>query len=79
MTGAGIAAERQADAPGHGAQPVRLACSRTRDTGQRFSERAPRASGDSTAEAADANQQEGWVAEARHIAQAAPVGAMDAV
>ncbi len=78
MTGAGVAAERQADAPVHGAQPVRLACSRASDAGQRFGESAPRASGGSTAEAPDANKQDGGAAEARHVTQAAPVGAMDA-
>lgn len=78
MTGTGIAAERQADAPVHGTQPFRLACARTSDAGQRFGERLSLASKASTAEAPDTNQQDGRAAEARHITQAAPVGAMNA-
>ena len=79
MTGTGIAAERQADAPMYGAQPFCLAGARTSDAGQRFGERFSLASKASTAEAPDANQQDGRAAEAHHITQAAPVGAMNTV
>ena len=78
MTRTAIAAERQADALVHSAQPFRLACARTSDAKQRFGERSSLTSKACTAEAPDTNQQDGRAAEARHITQAAPVGAMNA-
>lgn len=78
LTAAGIAAGRQADAPVHGAQPFRLACARPSDAGQRFGERSSRANELGTAQAPDANQQDGRAAEARRITRAAPAGAMSA-
>ena len=78
LTAAGIAAGRRADAPVHGAQPFRLAGARPSDAGQRFGERSSRANELGTAQAPDANQQDGRAAEARRITRAAPAGAMNA-
>lgn len=78
MTGSGIAAERQADGPVHSLQPVGLARLRMGDAGQRFGEGAARTGGIGAAEAPDADQQNGGATEARHITEAAPVGAVNA-
>lgn len=77
VAGAGVAAERQADGPVHRAQAVRLARPRARDAGQRFGEGAPGARGHGTAEAADPDEQNGRLAKAGDVPEAAPVEAVN--
>ena len=74
---AGIAAQRQADGPVHRAQPVGLTRPGLGDAGQRFGEGPARACGHRAPEPPNPDEQKRRSAEAGHVAEAAPVGAVD--
>lgn len=77
MTGAGVAAQRQADGPVHRAQPVGLPASPLRDARQRLGKGPPGTGRCRATETADPDQQDGGAAETREVAEAAPVGTVN--
>jgi hypothetical protein len=74
---AGIAAQGQAEAPVHRAQPVGLARPGLGDARQRFGEGPARAGGCGAPESTNPDEQKRRAAEAGDVAEAAPVGAVD--
>ena len=74
-----MAAQRQGDRLMKEAKTLGLAGSRTSNVRQAFTERASRAGVIDTAKASDLDEEDDWAPKARHIAQTAPVMAVNSV